>query len=127
MPSEYPPDDEDAWFDEEAGPVVRLYAVTRGRGRSDRPELDMLTLVVDIGRGTALRRHEPEYASIVELCRTPQSVAEVAARLGLPLTMTKVLIGDLIDDGRLEYRQPRHEDAGDLDVLKALLDGIRGL
>ncbi len=120
------PHDEDAWFDEEAGPVVRLYAVTRGRGRS-RPDLDMLTLVVDIGRGTALRRHEPEYASIVELCRGPQSVAEVAARLGLPLTMTKVLIGDLIDDGRLEYRQPRHEDADDLDVLKAVLDGIRGL
>ncbi len=127
MPSGYGPDDEDTWFDEEAGPVVRLYAVTRGRGRSDRPELDMLTLVVDIARGTALRRHEPEYASIVELCRTPQSVAEVAALLGLPLTMTKVLVGDLIDDGRLEYRQPRHEDAGDIGVLQALLDGIRGL
>ncbi|MFF0495424.1 DUF742 domain-containing protein [Nocardia aobensis] len=119
--------DGDAWFDDEAGPLVRLYAVTQGRGRSNRPELDMLTLIVDIGRGAALRRHEPEYAAIVELCRTPQSVAEVAARLELPLTMTKVLVGDLIDDGRLEYRQPRQDEASDVGLLQALLDGIRGL
>ncbi|NKY85882.1 DUF742 domain-containing protein [Nocardia veterana] len=121
--------DGDAWFDDEAGPLVRLYAVTHGRGRSTRPELDMLTLVVDNGRGSALHRHEPEYEAIAELCRTPQSIAEVAARLALPLTMTKVLVGDLIDDGRLEFRQPRQAEAGpgDVSLLRALLDGIRGL
>ncbi|NKY49028.1 DUF742 domain-containing protein [Nocardia vermiculata] len=122
-------DDGDAWFDADAGPLVRLYAVTHGRGHSKRPELDMLTLVVDSGQGIELRRHEPEYAAIVGLCRTPQSIAELAARLRLPLTMTKVLVGDLIDDGRLDYRTPRQAEVGaaDTDLLRALLDGIRGI
>ncbi|MFD6258796.1 DUF742 domain-containing protein, partial [Nocardia sp. NPDC060256] len=33
------------WFDEAAGPLVRPYAVTRGRTAGGGPELDMLTSV----------------------------------------------------------------------------------
>ncbi|MBF6327342.1 DUF742 domain-containing protein [Nocardia transvalensis] len=119
----------ESWYEEDAGPLVRLYAVTRGRGRVERPELNMATLVVDVGRGAALRRTEPEYAAIVRLCRTPQSVAEVAALLRLPLSMTKVLIGDLIDDGRLAHRSPQPTISADSDLglLQAVLNGIRAL
>ncbi|MGK8558625.1 DUF742 domain-containing protein [Nocardia gipuzkoensis] len=117
------------WYEEDAGPLVRLYAITRGRGRAVRPELNVATLVVDAGHGTVLRRTEPEYAAIVQLCRTPQSVAEVAAQLGLPLTMTKVLVGDLIDDGLLVSRaQPAAVAANaDLGLLRAVLNGIRAI
>ncbi|WP_040786205.1 DUF742 domain-containing protein [Nocardia pneumoniae] len=117
------------WYEEDAGPLVRLYAITRGRGRAVRPELNVATLVVDAGHGTVLRRTEPEYAAIAELCRTPQSVAEVAAHLGLPLTMTKVLVGDLIDDGQLVCRseQSTAEANSDLGVLHAVLNGIRAI
>ncbi|MBO0856304.1 MAG: DUF742 domain-containing protein [Nocardia sp.] len=117
-------DDRDTWFDDDAGPLVRLYAVTRGRGRSNRPELDMITLVVDANNGVQVPRHQPEYAAIVGLCRTPQSIAEVSAHLGLPLTVTKVLVGDLIDAGRLEFRQPHQTDGPDLGTLRALLNAI---
>ncbi|WP_454197882.1 DUF742 domain-containing protein [Nocardia sp. Marseille-Q1738] len=117
------------WYEEDAGPLVRLYAITRGRGRAVRPELNVATLVIDAGDGAVLRRTEPEYAAIVQLCRTPQSVAEVAARLGLPLTMTKVLVGDLIDDGRLVCRPERStvEANSDLGLLHAVLNGIRAI
>ncbi|MBF6178970.1 MULTISPECIES: DUF742 domain-containing protein [Nocardia] len=117
------------WYEEDAGPLVRLYAVTRGRGRARRPDLDMTTLVVDIHRGAASRRTEPEYAAIIGLCRTPLSVAEVSAHLRLPLTVTKVLIGDLIDDGRLLHRSPPPAPTGHADtgVLHTLLEGIRAL
>ncbi|MEU2038520.1 DUF742 domain-containing protein [Nocardia niwae] len=119
----------DPWYEEDAGPLVRLFAITRGRGRAVRRELNLVTLVVDGAPGAALRRTEPEYAAIVELCRTPQSVAEVSARLRLPLTMTKVLIGDLLDDGRLIVRSAEHPAGpeSDLGLLRAVLDGIRAL
>ncbi|MVU81850.1 DUF742 domain-containing protein [Nocardia sp. ET3-3] len=115
------------WYEEDAGPLVRLYAVTRGRG-ADRPELQLDTMVVDSGRGIGLRRTEPEYAVIVRLCRNPLSVAEISAHLRLPLTVTKVLIGDLIDDGRLAFRHlPVASGGSDLGVLQAVLAGIRSL
>ncbi|MET8775508.1 DUF742 domain-containing protein [Nocardia sp. NPDC050713] len=122
-------DRRESWFDEEAGPLVRLYAVTGGRSGGGRPELNMLTLVVRAGSRT-LRRNEPEYAEIVRLAREPQSIAELAAQLNLPLTSTKILVGDLIDDGLLNFRDPEPTpEAGprDMDVLRAVLKGIKAL
>ena len=34
------------WFDQEAGPVVRLYALTKGRARPAGLELDVVDVVV---------------------------------------------------------------------------------
>ena len=120
----------ESWYDDEAGPLVRLYAVTRGRGRSARPHLNMLTLVVAEGFGPP-PRPEPEYTSILRLCRTPQSVAEVSAQLHLPLTVTKILIGDLIEEGRLNFRTPppppTDNGTPDVGLLQAVLNGIRAL
>lgn len=117
------------WFDEDAGPLVRPYALTRGRVMGAGHDLDMLTVVVTAARAPTLRRTEPEYADIVALCRIPQSVAEVAAHVKLPLAVTKILVGDLIGEGHLIFRAPVQPDAGpgDLNVLRAVLDGIRKL
>ncbi|MEU8897050.1 DUF742 domain-containing protein [Nocardia sp. NPDC048505] len=124
-------DARESWYDDEAGPVVRLFAVTRGRSETRRTDIDLLTLVVTSEFGT-LRRHEPEYAAIVRLARTPQSVAELAAQLRLPMTTTKILVGDLIGDGVLDFRAPvatpeSGVGAGDIGMLRALLAGIRAL
>jgi hypothetical protein len=118
-----------AWFDDAAGPLVRPYAVTRGRTMGAGHDLDMLTLVVTSIPAPPLRRAEPEYADIVRLCRTPQSVAEVSATLYLPLAVTKILVGDLISEGHLIFRAPTQADAGagDLNILRAVLEGIRKL
>ncbi|AFU03167.1 DUF742 domain-containing protein [Nocardia vulneris] len=115
------------WFDEAAGPLVRPYALTRGRTTGAGPELDMLTSVVTDDAAGPLRRTEPEYADILRVCRVSQSVAEVSAQLRLPLAVTKILVGDLIGDGQLIFRAPVPTEAGpeDLNILRAVLDGIR--
>ncbi|WP_328391484.1 DUF742 domain-containing protein [Nocardia sp. NBC_00416] len=118
---------DDHWDEEDAGPVVRLYALTRGRGRTSRSDLTLDTMVVDTAPGLAPRRSEPEYVDIVGLCRVPQSVAEVSAQLGVPLTLTKVLIGDLVDDGRLIVRAPADTgDDADLGLLQMIANSLRG-
>jgi hypothetical protein len=117
------------WYDDAAGPLVRPYAVTRGRTIGAGRELDMLTLVVTAVTTVPLRRTDREYSEILRLCHVPQSVAEVSAVLKLPLAVTKILIGDLISDGHLIFRAPARTDSGpgDLSVLRAVLDGIRKL
>ncbi|TCJ99489.1 DUF742 domain-containing protein [Nocardia alba] len=122
-------DERESWYDAEAGPVVRLYALTQGRSRNARPELDIITLVVNVSGGVRPRRPEPEYARILQLSRTPLSIAEVAAQLGLPLNSTKILVSDLIDDRMLEHRSPDQsaEPARDQDLLRRLHRAIRAL
>ncbi|MEU4651294.1 DUF742 domain-containing protein [Nocardia fluminea] len=120
-------DEREHWYEDEAGPLVRLYAVTGGRAKAQRPDLELTTLLVDARSGARSRLLGPEYDAIVELCRAPLSVAEVAAHLRLPLTSTKLLVGDLIDEGRLHARAPRNQPstATDLNVLRAVLAGIK--
>ena len=116
----------ESWYDEEAGPLVRPYALTRGRTRSDRYQLDMITLVLAVK--SAIAAMAPEYVEILRLCRRPLSVAEVAAGLDLPLAVLKVLAGDLIEEGYLIYRTPKTEtDNKDVTTLQEVLDGIRKL
>ncbi|WP_216903468.1 DUF742 domain-containing protein [Nocardia alni] len=119
-----------SWYDDAAGPLVRPYALTRGRTIGAGHELDMLTLVVVADRAPTLRRTEPEYSQIMRLCRKPLSVAEVSAMLKLPLAVAKILVGDLISEGHLTFRAPTRTepgDPGDLTVLRAVLAGIRKL
>lgn len=119
------------WFDEDAGPLVRPYAVTRGRTSGARQDLDMITLVVAAGWDPHLERMGQEYPRIVERCAAPTSVAEVSAYLALPLAVTKILIGDLIEQGYLLFRSPpapkASDHAPDLQLLQAVLDGVRKL
>jgi hypothetical protein len=76
---------EEAWYDDAAGPLVRPYAVTGGRTRSDRYDLDLITLVVAIDPDAHAKLVDPEHAQVLRLCAYPSSVAEVAARMDLPL------------------------------------------
>ena len=79
--------------------VVRPFYLTRGRTRG-RLALDAL---VCRGRwGTAGEGLEAEQERIFELCGEPLAVAELAARLQLPLGIVRVLLDDLVDTGRLE-------------------------
>jgi hypothetical protein len=61
---------------------------------------------------------------IVELCRSPRSIAETAAVTGIPLGVARLLIGDLATAGALVV----HRAAGpDLDVLRRVLAGLQRL
>jgi len=125
------PDDAnpDRWVDDHAGPVVRPYAMTRGRTRPSRGKFDLISLVTstravpttDIGFG-------PEHLAIVGLCRSPLSVAEVAAYLDLPLGTVRVLLGDLLERGLVQVREPRSASTHtDDSVFEAVINGLRAL
>jgi Protein of unknown function (DUF742) len=115
------------WFDEDAGPLVRPYAVARGRTRPTRHDLEMTTLVVVV-RTDHHVNVDREYAHILRMCQRPLSVAEVSATLTLPLGVVKVLLSDLIDWGLIIFRSPpRTSDVPPMELLQAVLDGIRKL
>ncbi|MCZ7415565.1 DUF742 domain-containing protein [Streptomyces sp. WMMC897] len=135
----------DAWFDDAAGPVVRPYAMTRGRTRGDaRLRLDLIALVVT--EDGALRDAEgdhpgaagerpgadalgPEHLAIVRRCdEEPQSVAELAADLDLPVGVVRVLIGDLADAELVRVTHPvPPAELPDESILREVINGLRAL
>lgn len=119
---------DEEWFDEAAGPLVRPYAMTGGRTRSDTLGLDLITLVVAMHDATDADV-EPEYAGILSACQYPTSVVEVAAKVDLPLQVVKVLLSDLITQRLIMFRSPVAPGAEppSQHVLQAVLDGIRKL
>jgi len=68
-----------------------------------------------------------ERRRIAELCREPISIAEVAARLGVPLGVARVLVGDMATDGFVDVHRPHTTDRPDLKLLERVLGGIRAL
>lgn len=106
--------------------LVRPHVVTGGRAYPSRNTLDAVTLVTFAVEpvGAVL---SPQKRRLMELCRGGAlSVAEVAAHLTLPLSVTRVLISDLVDAGYLAIRAPLPPvDTPDLTLLKELLDGLR--
>jgi hypothetical protein len=111
--------------DDEGGPLVRPFAVTRGRTNPTH-FLELVTLVFSVPSATAALG--PEHRSIIELCRTPRSIAEVAALTNLPIGAAKVLICDLIDNGSVVCRTADHGTrAVDRDLIRTVIDGIRNL
>ena len=107
--------------------MVRPYAVTGGRIESAH-RLDLVTLVVALREDADPRWAEPEHGQILRLCRQPVSVAEVAARTSLPISVVKVLLADLIDHRHLIFRPPVDAPrARDPQFLQAVLNGIRDI
>jgi hypothetical protein len=120
---------EDTWVDDDAGPVVRHYAMTHGRTRPTRGDFDLVTLVVATRTVSAADVGiQPELADIVRLCQDPLSVAELAARLDRPIGTVRVLLGDLLDRGLIRTRSSVPAAALPTErVFKAVLDGLRAL
>ncbi|MFE0106485.1 DUF742 domain-containing protein [Streptomyces sp. NPDC059009] len=121
------------WFDDEAGPVVRPYAMTRGRTQGTaQHRLDLIAVVVAESRANdpeADQTLSPEHVDIVGLCRdSPQSVAEIAAGLDLPIGVVRVLIGDLVDDELVHVTRPvPPAELVDESILRDVINGLRAL
>jgi hypothetical protein len=116
--------------------LVRPYTITSGRTIPERADLTLITLVTTVPEGTtratlAVRRMQPEHRTILALCRDSKAVVEVSAELGLPVVLTKILIGDLVDSGQVWARSPRpftqRGELSDMAVLEAVRDGLRKL
>ncbi|WP_393916486.1 DUF742 domain-containing protein [Halostreptopolyspora alba] len=102
--------------------------MTGGRTRSHGDTLDMITIVVAARQNEDWSALEPEHADILRLCGAPISVAELSAQLDIPMTVVKVLLGDLITNGDVRAREPMPTaDLPEMNILQAVLDGIRRL
>ena len=120
--------EDDRWTEWDAGPVARPYAVTGGRTRS-RVDLrfDLIDVVAWTGaQGDANVSYEGR--RIIEMCRTPITVADLASALALPLIVVRVLLGDLVHDGLVDVRVATPKGrVTDQRLLARVLAGIRAL
>jgi uncharacterized protein DUF742 len=120
---------EEIWYDDDAGPVVRLYALTGGRTVAGHEDFTLSTMVVHGVAGDAPPPGlSPEQLRILRLSRRPVSVPEIAAHLGMPLGSVRVLLGDLRDAGLIAVPQSRESSAATSQpVLERLLSGLLAL
>jgi hypothetical protein len=118
--------------EEPTGSLVRPYAVTRGRTRP-RLEIAMEALVETTprGRSAAQGGQGREQHYIASLCDGRlQSLAEIAARMQLPLGVARVLIGDMAAEGMVSIHEPTSFDADEsmgTELLERVLSGLRRL
>jgi Protein of unknown function (DUF742) len=121
--------------DEPTGALVRPYAVTRGR---TRPKLEIaLEALVETtvrGRGTGSGRGGgSEHQYIAAMCDggRVQSLAEIAARMQLPLGVARVIVADMATDGLVAVYEPTslddETDAVGTELLERVLSGLRRL
>jgi hypothetical protein len=111
--------------DPSASSFVRPYVLTRGRTRS-RFELAVETLVSAVPM--AVRDPEPgEHQAVVDLCREPRSVAEVAALLGVPLGVARVVLGDLAATGAVAVHRSAGAAGPDMALMERMLTGLHHL
>jgi hypothetical protein len=116
---------------QEPGRLVRPYYMTGGRTRPahahDDLELETLVSTTALGE-TSPKLGGVERRAIVALCRDLLSIAEVSARLDLPLGVARILIGDMADQGFLILHRPASVgDRPDLALLQRVLYGLNKL
>lgn len=81
--------------------LVRPYILTAGRTKASVAL--PLAAPIEAHKSARNRRWPPNdiRGNIVKLCATRPSVAEIAARLDVPLGVAGVLVGDLVQSGYL--------------------------
>jgi len=119
---------DDIWYDDEAGPIVRLYAITGGRTEAPAGDFTLSTTVQRVPGAVPGSELSLAESTIVQLAERPVSVSEIAARLGLPLGPVRVILADL-RDARL-VTVPCARDAAErpsLSLLQQVLSGLNSL
>jgi hypothetical protein len=121
---------EHEWVDEEAGPVVRPYAVARGRTRPASSALDLLATVVATGLPAPSNAELSAQHRRVVSCVSGQAkpVAELASEVGLPVGVLRVLLGDLLEHGLITVRPQRDQASTATEsLLREVINGLRAL
>ncbi|KAA2264286.1 DUF742 domain-containing protein [Solihabitans fulvus] len=117
----------DETVDDETGEspdaFVRPFIVTGGRTRPLHDGLRVDTLVGALPSALSAPLAF-EGRRIVELCQTPKSVAEIAAGVGVPLGVARVLIADLVAGNLLTFRESTELP---INVIERIRDLVRAL
>jgi hypothetical protein len=112
--------------------LARPFSITGGRTRSTR-DINIEDLVVTTASGgDHVAELQAERHLIATLCLLPRSVAEVAALVGVPIGVVRVVIGDMVGDGIARVYGSEFDDASaavvdNVALLERLLDGLRSL
>lgn len=109
------------------GNLVRPYTLTSGRTGTD-VDLPVEAPVQTLQAGLA-HRWPPDDAKgkIIQLCVDSPSVAEISARLDLPLGVTRVLVGDLVLSGYLRVHRTLSERSTSDERHELIGRTLRGL
>lgn len=115
---------------ERGASLVRPYSLTSGR---TRPAVE-LALEALIQALPTKDRQLPELGdietTIVALCAQSPSVAEIAARVRVPIGVARVLVADLVESGHLRILATLQDDASDSErreLIERVLGGLRKL
>src|SRR4029453_13665120 len=110
-------------------PFLRPYAMTEGRTEPTGSNLAIEDLVaLPGGTGEPPPWLSLEHRMIALASRETMSVAELAARVDLPLGVTRVLVGDLADQGVVPvHRAPSHAGGPNVALLEQVLQGLQRL
>ena len=117
------------WYDDEAGPVIRPYALVGGRTQPSGGSFDLIAMVtarrgVDADPATL----EPEHLLVLRVCRLPTSVADLAAELSLPVGVVRVILADLRQRRLVRIHQPvAPAQLPSSQILRRVADGLRRL
>ncbi|MEO6125534.1 MAG: DUF742 domain-containing protein [Ilumatobacteraceae bacterium] len=107
---------------------VRSYAMTGGRSTAVVP-LEFESMLQTTARGEVIAASLSfERGAIVQLCSTEiLSVAELSARLRLPIGVVRVVAADLLSEGLLEAFMSNLSVADDVSLISRLIEGVRAL
>ena len=127
---------------EPEGRLVRPYALTGGRTRSEAFDLAIEALVMQTGQKPPHGLSSDQQA-LLDLSTQALSLAELAAYSRLPIGVARVLVGDLCADGAMkvvahglsvvpdpddtESEAPVRVGATNVDLLERVLNGLRAL
>jgi hypothetical protein len=117
-------DDHDGTAVERDGRTYRPYLLTGGRTRSIGRDIPVEALVVTRS-GPATAGLGDEQRRIIDACRSPISVAEIAVLLAVPIGVARVLVSDLAVTTHVEVCETATGD--DHDLLRRLIAGVRAI
>jgi hypothetical protein len=120
---------DDGWTDWDPGPVSRPFTVTGGRTQPrGQWQFDLVDMIARTPSSADTTYSSPERSRILELCRVPVAVAELASAVGLPLGVVRVVLDDLLHENLVEVTAaaPRGR-VTDMGLLRQVLSGLRSL
>ena len=120
----------DRWLDREAGPVVRPYAVTKGRtmpaAGTSLGLIDVVVAAIDAEVPAGLRL-SPEHRQILARCSRPITVVDLASDIDLPVGVARVLLSDLSQHGIVRVLATPRGPVTNERLLRDVLDGLHAL
>jgi hypothetical protein len=115
---------DEVWYDEDCGPLVRLYARIGYRNPTSSDEIEISTLVSRVPGVVQPAGLSEMELTILQVTAQPTSLSEIAAHVGLPIGPVRILLRSLCSAGLVTVRKPAH---GGARVLEQLLAGLRTL